>query len=81
MIVISSVISLFAIFVIFKINGNEGSNSKNDKLRDWFNKVKSPSFNCPRSKFLIEESKSLPLVEIVDCAKPGAIYEYDFKVN
>ena len=67
--------------MIFKINGSEVSN-KNDKLRDWFSKVKSPSFNCPYSEYLNEESKSLPsLVEVVDCAKPGAIYEYDFKVN
>ena len=54
-IMIASTIFMFSTFVIFKINGSEGSN-KNDKLIDWYNKVNSPSFNCPHSEFLNVES-------------------------
>ena len=30
---------------------------------------------------VVKDEKTTPLVKVIDCAAPGAIYEYDFKVN
>ena len=56
--------------------------SEQNELKDWFNQVKSPSFTCPQMECLVvKDEKTIPLVKVIDCAAPGAIYEYDFKVN
>ena len=56
--------------------------SEQNELKDWFDQVKSPSFTCPQMECLVvKDEKTTPLVKVIDCATPGAIYEYDFKVN
>ena len=81
MIMIVSVVSLFAIIVIFQINCSNEDSNKYDKLKVWFSKVKSPSFNCSHMEYLNVENKNSALVEIIDCSESGAIYEYNFKVG
>ena len=77
---IVSAVSMFAIFVIFKINCCNEVSNKYGNLKVWFNKVKSPSFNCSHMEYLNVEKKNSALVEIIDCSESGAIYEYNFKV-
>ena len=78
---IVSVVPMFAIFAIFKINCCNDVSNKYDKFKVWFNKVKSPSFNCSHMEYLNVENKNSALVEIIDCSESGAIYEYNFKVG
>ena len=43
--------------------------------------MKLPSFTCPTSKNEIAMKNDItPLVKVVDCTEPGAIYQYDYKV-
>ena len=59
-------------------------NNKNGKstIRNRFNKVKLPSFTCPiiQNEIGMKNDVILPLVKVVDCTEPGAIYQYDYKV-
>ena len=80
MMMIVSVVSVFAIIVIFKINCSIEDSIKYGNLKVWFNKVKSPSFNCSHMEYLNVENKNSALVETIDCSESGAIYEYNFKV-
>ena len=80
MMMIVSVVSMFAIIVIFQINCSNEDSNKYDKLKVWFSKVKSPSFNCSHMEYLNVENKNSALVEIIDCSESGAIFEYNFKV-
>ena len=58
-------------------------NNKNCKssIKNGFDKVKLPSFTSP-----IIENESMkndviaPLVKVVDCTEPDAIFQYDYKV-
>ena len=56
-------------------------NGKNT-LKNWFDQVKLPSFTCPPIKNEIGMKNGVipPLVKVVDCTEPGAIYQYDYKV-
>ena len=63
---------------------NEKSVGKNT-LKNWFDQVKSPTFICPSIKNesignIRKDKIPPPLVKVVDCAKPGAIYQYDYRV-
>ena len=77
-------IMLLLIEIIIVLSGNillYAKNEQND-LKDWFNQVKSPSFTCPQPECLaVNDENTIPLVKVIDCMAPGAIYEYDFKVN
>ena len=74
-----TLIILLVFNTIYSIqNGNKNGKST---IQNWFNKVKLPSFTCPTSKNEIAMKNDItPLVKVVDCTEPGAIYQYDYKV-
>ena len=50
------------------------------KLRDWYQNVKSVSYKCkPETNFDLKDS--VPLLQVVDCEEKGAIYNYEIKVQ
>ena len=51
-------------------------------LKNWFDQVKLPSFTCPPIKNEISMKNDVipPLVKVVDCTEPSAIYQYDYEV-
>ena len=60
-------------------------NDKNCKntLKRWFDQEKLPSLTCPiiKNEIGMKDDVILPLVKVVDCTEPGAIYQYDYKVS
>ena len=56
-------------------------NGKNT-LKNWFAQVKLPSFTCPpiENEIGMKNDEILPLVKVVYCTEPDAIYQYDYKV-
>ena len=65
---------------IYSIQYNkDGKNT----LKNWFDQVKLPSFTCPiiQNEIGMKNDVILPLVKVVDCTEPGAIYQYDYKVS
>ena len=63
---------------IFSIQNNKNCKSS---IKNGFDKVKLPSFTSP---VIANESMKndviAPLVKVVDCTEPDAIYQYDYKV-
>ena len=61
-----------------KREGNKNTSKK------WFNQVKLPSFTSPyaqnNEKFHSMQNDTTPLVQVIDCDEPNAIYQYDYKV-
>ena len=51
-------------------------------LKSWFDQVKLPSFTCPpiKNEISIKNDVIPPLVKVVDCTEPSAIYQYDYEV-
>ena len=75
------VIIVLALNIIYSDQSTEGNINT---LRKWFNQVKLPSFTCPHTqnneKFGSMQNDTTPLVQVVDCNEPDAIYQYDYKV-
>ena len=75
-----TLIILLVFNTIYSIpNGNKNGKSG---IQNWFNKVKLPSFTCPiiQNEIGMKNDVILPLVKVVDCTEPDAIYQYDYKV-
>ena len=73
------------IFLVFNsIYSIQYNTSDKNTLKNWFDQVKSPTFTCPLIKNEeignMKTDKIPPLVKVVDCTEPGAIYQYDYKV-
>ena len=64
---------------IFSIQNNKNCKST---TKNWFDKVKLPSFTSPiiENEICMKNDVIAPLVKVVDCTEPGAIYQYDYKV-
>ena len=76
----TSFISLILIFCL--INFFQCSIKSKNNLNEWLKKVSSPIFNCNYTESIDEKTISdIPLVEVVKCSEPGAIYQYDYKVK
>ena len=73
-------IIFLALNIIYSIQSETiGKNT----LKNWFNQVKLPSFSCPHIKNNENfgmQNDATPLVQVVDCSEPDAIYQYDYKV-
>ena len=51
------------------------------ELNDWFERVSDQKFHCTTPENVdLKSVNSLPLLEVVDCGDPSAIYRYDIKV-
>ena len=74
------------IFLVFNsIYSIQCNTSDKNTLRNWFDQMKSPTFTCPSIKNeaignIRKDKIPPPLVKVVDCTKPGAIYQYDYRV-
>ena len=76
------VIIVLALNIIYSDQSTEGNKNT---LKKWFNQVKLPSFSCLHTQNNEKFGSSMqndttPLVQVVDCNEPGAIYQYDYKV-
>ena len=53
-----------------------------EELRVWHTKITDPKFKCPPSNKSENNSfQGPPLLKIVDCNEPSAIYRYNYKVH
>ena len=71
---ITKLLFLFVIYAAtFAVNQKE--------LQNWHWNVTSKKFNCPAPEEIdLKVIDSSPLLKIVDCGDPLAIYRYEFKV-
>ena len=77
-----TLIIVLALNIIYSDQSKREGNK--NTLKKWFNQVKLPSFTCPHTqnneKFGSMQNDTTPLVQVVDCNEPDAIYQYDYKV-
>ena len=66
------------------IHSNQSKTLEKNTLKKWFDELILPSFTFPH----IKNNKSfgiqynvMPLVQVIDCSQPDAIYQYDYKVS
>ena len=78
-----TLIIVLALNIIYSDQSKREGNK--NTLKKWFNQVKLPSFTCPHTqnneKFGSMQNDTTPLVQVVDCNEPDAIYQYDYKVT
>ena len=72
--------SYINIFLIFSFNNIYENNSHVNQLKNWFNQIKSSKYDCKPPE-IINVKNQEPLIEVVGCDDPKAIYQYDYKVN
>ena len=72
--------SYINIFIIFSFNNIYENNGHVNQLKNWFNQIKSSKYDCKPPE-IIDVKNQEPLIEVVGCDDPKAIYQYDYKVN
>ena len=73
------------IFLALKlIHSNQSRTLETNTLKNWFRQVKLSTFTLPHIKNIESfglENNVRPLVQVIDCSEPDAIYQYDYKVT
>ena len=57
--------------------------NKNKDFHAWYEKITDQKFNCPApiESELDPGNDGQPILKVVDCDDPSAIYRYDYKVQ
>ena len=55
--------------------------NKNKELHTWYQKITDQKFNCPApvESELEPGNDGQPILKVVDCDDPSAIYRYDYR--
>ena len=70
------------VLVLNIIYSNQSKTVGKNTIKNWFDQVKLPSFTCPhiKNENFRMQNDTTPLVQVIDCTEPNAIYQYDYKV-
>ena len=66
------------------IHSNQSKALEKNTLKNWFDQGKSSTFTFPHVKnneSFGTQNNVWPLVQVIDCSEPDAIYQYDYKVT